>query len=110
MVGRVVVVLLTRKKSVLTGDDKMNKKAQMDGNSIATMITGCIIVGIIYFFIVLYPLLKPWWAEQEGKAEFAQANENRKITLLEAIAKIFMDYRNCWKRHRQNNSIHPNRN
>lgn|SRR3990167_2208891 len=50
---------------------------------------------IIIFFILLifvwttyfYPLLKPWWAQQTGKAELAQAEQNRQIAVLEATAK-----------------------
>ena len=35
----------------------------------------------------VHPLLKPWWAGQDGKAELAQAEQNRQIAILEATAK-----------------------
>jgi len=35
-----------------------------------------------------YPKYKVWVAEQSGMAEFVQAEQNRKITVLEAEAKL----------------------
>jgi regulator of protease activity HflC (stomatin/prohibitin superfamily) len=32
-------------------------------------------------------MAKPWWAEQTGKAELAQAEQNRQIAVKEAQAK-----------------------
>lgn len=36
---------------------------------------------------IIVPLAKPWWAQQSGKAELAQAEQNRQIAVLEAQAK-----------------------
>ena len=44
-------------------------------------------LSIIIYIIFINPLLKPWWAMQEGKAELAQAEQNRQIAILEARAK-----------------------
>lgn len=49
----------------------------------------------IVFFIILFvflvtivpALLRPWFASQHGKAELAQAEQNRQIAVLEATAK-----------------------
>lgn len=47
------------------------------------------VILVIFFFIVwiIVPLMKPWWAQQSGKAELAQAEQNRQIAILEAQAK-----------------------
>lgn len=63
----------------------MNKRCQ-EG-------TGIILVGVILViiaavvFAVVIPLMQPWWAEQTGKAELAQAEQNRQIAVKEAQAK-----------------------
>ena len=62
----------------------MNKKGQKE------LLFGLVAVGIIFllFFVIIgYPLIKPWWAQQSGKAELAQAEQNRQIAILEAKAK-----------------------
>ena len=46
-----------------------------------------LIVVIMLFGMLINPLLKPWWASQSGKAELAQAEQNRQIAILEATAK-----------------------
>jgi len=53
------------------------------------MIIGLIItfVIIILFLMFVYPMLQPFWASQTGKAELAQAEQNRQIAVLEATAK-----------------------
>ena len=51
------------------------------------LLPGVIIVGVLLFAIIGYPLMKPWWAQQSGKAELAQAEQNRQIAILEANAK-----------------------
>lgn len=51
---------------------------------------GWCVIGIIFcsvFFGVLIPMAQPWWASQTGKAELAQAEQNRQIAVLEATAK-----------------------
>src|SRR3990167_706553 len=65
----------------------MNNKGQ-DGGEIVSI--GLVIIGIIClvaFFMFIIPAMKPWWAEQSGKAELAQAEQNRQIAVLEATAK-----------------------
>ena len=46
-----------------------------------------LIGGMFILLGVIHPLMKPWWAQQEGKAELAQAEQNRQIAILEAKAK-----------------------
>ena len=51
-----------------------------------------VIMGVVIFLLmvisaVVIPLLRPWWAEQTGKAELAQAEQNRQIAVKEAMAK-----------------------
>lgn len=47
---------------------------------------------IIFFFAMLiimpffFKLIKPWMAQQDGKAELAQAEQNRQIKIIEAEA------------------------
>ena len=48
---------------------------------------GVVLSIIIIFTLFIAPLLKPWWAEQTGKAELAQAEQNRQIAVKEAQAK-----------------------
>lgn len=36
---------------------------------------------------LIVPMMQPWWASQSGKAELAQAEQNRQIAILEASAK-----------------------
>jgi hypothetical protein len=50
------------------------------------LVAGLLIFFII-FFMVAVPLYKPWAASQSGKAELAQANQNRQITVTEAEAE-----------------------
>jgi hypothetical protein len=45
------------------------------------------IVLLVVLFAVIIPLMKPWWAQQTGKAELAQAEQNRQIAVKEAQAK-----------------------
>ncbi len=46
------------------------------------------VLALITFSLFVVPLLKVWWAEQDGKAELAQAEQNRQIAVLEAQAKL----------------------
>jgi hypothetical protein len=50
---------------------------------IAAVIIICLCVSAF-----ITPMLKPWWAEQTGKAELAQAEQNRQIAVKEAQAKL----------------------
>ena len=49
------------------------------------------IIGIVLFALFvgafMVPLMKVWWAEQSGRAELAQAEQNRNIAVVEATAK-----------------------
>lgn len=47
-----------------------------------------ILMIIVGFFMFAIPTLKPWWASQSGKAELAQAEQNRQIAVKEAQAKL----------------------
>lgn len=65
----------------------MNKKGQdemISGVIITLVVIGIIL--IIVFCMWIYPAMKPWWAEQDGKAELAQAEQNRQIKIIEAEA------------------------
>lgn len=63
-------------------DENGNAKA---GNiTIAVII--CVVI-IIAFCAIIVPMMQPWWAEQAGKAELAQAEQNRQIAVKEAQAK-----------------------
>lgn len=49
-------------------------------------------IGIVIFFIISMAFIRPWynvWSqEMEGKAEFAKAEQNRKIKIEEAKANL----------------------
>jgi len=64
-------------------DDSGNVKT---GNVILAIMLG--IVCLFLFFAVLIPVMVPWWAEQTGKGELAQAEQNRQIAVKEAQAKL----------------------
>lgn len=63
-----------------------NKKGSVEIFLAVTFILG--ILFVVAFSMFGYPLLKPWWASQSGKAELAQAEQNRQIAILEAQAKL----------------------
>lgn len=63
----------------------MNKRGE--GEITIIFAISFFIILIAIFGIFFYPLLKPWWAQQTGKAELAQAEQNRQIAILEATAK-----------------------
>lgn len=54
--------------------------------------TAAWIVGVIIVFIISMAFIRPWynvWSqEMEGKAEFAKAEQNRKIKIEEAKANL----------------------
>lgn len=56
--------------------------------AIATVIIGSFIVCLILGVMFGYPIYKVWSAEQEGRAEFARAEQNRQIAVQEAKAKM----------------------
>ena len=53
------------------------------------MIIGIISVGIILIAgFALYPKYRVWSATMQGEAEYAQAEQNRRIAVLEAESKL----------------------
>lgn len=53
------------------------------------VLTALFVIGLFFAFsMFINPMLKPWWAQQDGKAELAQAEQNRQIAILEAQAKL----------------------
>jgi len=63
----------------------MNKKGEYELVWVTLM--ALLFIFIIVFAMWVYPAMKPWWASQTGKAELAQAEQNRQIAILEATAK-----------------------
>jgi hypothetical protein len=49
-------------------------------------LAGAIVVGFILGLIAIWQNMRVWVAETSGRAEYAQAEQNRKITVLEAQA------------------------
>jgi len=59
----------------------MNKK------DVIMRLIGVFCIIMIFVLVVFgYPMIKPWWAEKDGQAELAQAEQNRQIAVLEAKA------------------------
>jgi regulator of protease activity HflC (stomatin/prohibitin superfamily) len=63
----------------------MNKKGQNEGLWVTLVIAGIFMFIVFTFFT--YKGIQPWLAQQTGKAELAQAEQNRQIAVLEATAK-----------------------
>lgn len=64
----------------------MERKGQGEGLFVGIVVI--VIILAVVFFMFAVPMLKPWWASQSGKAELAQAEQNRQIAILEAQAKL----------------------
>ena len=62
----------------------MNNRGEYE--IVGTVIFMILLLAIISFFMFLVPVLKPWWATQTGKAELAQAEQNRQIIVIQAEA------------------------
>lgn len=62
----------------------MNKKGHDGIVLLVLVICGVCVVGIA---LVGITAAKPWFAQQDGKAELARAEQNRQITVFEAQAK-----------------------
>lgn len=63
----------------------------MDEDIFGLVILGLGLVAFILFIaglVMVNQMVKPWWAELDGKAELAQAEQNRQIAILEAKAKM----------------------
>lgn len=58
------------------------------GNSMSKYIKVMITVFVLLtlYLMFLHPMLKPWYASLDGKAELAQAEQNRQIRIIEAEA------------------------
>ena len=55
---------------------------------VATTICCAFILAIVVAFMFGYPRYKVWQQEMDGKAEFAKAEQNRKIKIEEARANL----------------------
>ena len=62
-----------------------NKKGSAEG--VLGILGVLVFIVLVLFFMFGMPLLKPWWAGQDGKAELAQAEQNRQIAIKEAEAE-----------------------
>lgn len=47
-----------------------------------------VVVGLVTTWMFAYPYYRVWSAEQRGKADFAEAEQNRKIKIEEAKANL----------------------
>ncbi len=66
----------------------MTKQSDTKGTILASLLLVVLIVGIILAFMFGYPRYKVWQQEMDGKAEFAKAEQNRKIKIEEARANL----------------------
>lgn len=63
----------------------MQKKGQ-EAIIWGVVVTFIVVIGFVFFGVII-PMMQPWWSEQTGKAELAQAEQNRQIAVKEAQAK-----------------------
>lgn len=64
----------------------MNQKGQAELAGIAILaLLGVIVLALIFW---IWPIYNVWASEQSGKAEFAKAEQNRRIAVEEARAKL----------------------
>ena len=66
----------------------MTKQSETRTTLIATGLLVLLILGIVAAFMFGYPKYKVWQQEMAGKAEFAKAEQNRKIKIEEARANL----------------------
>jgi len=52
------------------------------------VLIGIVLATVIGGYMYIKPRYSVWSAQMEGEAEFAQAEQNRRITVLEAEAKL----------------------
>jgi len=64
----------------------MNKKGQ--GETSTAILLTIAAIFIVVGFVIGIQMMKPWWATLNGRAELAQAEQNRQIAVLEAQAKM----------------------
>lgn len=65
-----------------------NQSSNVRDTVIATSVVGFFILALIAAFMFGYPKYKVWQQEMAGKAEFAKAEQNRKIRIEEARANL----------------------
>ena len=66
----------------------MPKQTDTKGTLAATALLIAFVLAIILAFMFGYPRYKVWQQEMDGKAEFAKAEQNRKIKIEEAKANL----------------------
>ena len=66
----------------------MPKQTDTKGTLVATALFIVFILAITLAFMFGYPRYKVWQQEMDGKAEFAKAEQNRKIRIEEARANL----------------------
>ena len=66
----------------------MPKQTDTKGTLVATALFIVFILAITLAFMFGYPRYKVWQQEMDGKAEFAKAEQNRKIKIEEARANL----------------------
>ncbi len=67
---------------------KQPKQSDTIQTAVGVSIIGLIILVVIGAFMFGYPRYKVWQQEMDGKAEFAKAEQNRKIKIEEARANL----------------------
>ena len=65
-----------------------NQSSNVRDTAIAMSVIGVFILALIAAFMFGYPKYKVWQQEMAGKAEFAKAEQNRKIKIEEARANL----------------------
>lgn len=66
----------------------MTKQSDTMQTAVGISVIGLIILVIIAAIMFGYPRYKVWQQEMDGKAEFAKAEQNRKIKIEEARANL----------------------
>jgi hypothetical protein len=67
---------------------KQSKQSDTMQTAIGISVIGLIVLVIIAAIMFGYPRYKVWQQEMDGKAEFAKAEQNRKIKIEEAKANL----------------------
>ena len=67
---------------------KQSKQSDTMQTAIGISVIGLIVLVIIAAIMFGYPRYKVWQQEMDGKAEFAKAEQNRKIKIEEARANL----------------------
>lgn len=68
--------------------NKQSKQSDTMQTAIGISVIGLIVLVIIAAIMFGYPRYKVWQQEMDGKAEFAKAEQNRKIKIEEARANL----------------------